>query len=82
MVQAGSLHLQKDPGEQRSPVVVVPLRGAEVVPGGLGPRHPFSFCIRQAGTELAALEVTSSSIQSCLVLCCIVMWCRDMAESW
>lgn len=60
VVRAGSLHLQKEPGEQRSPVVVVPLRGAEVVPGGLGPRHPFSFCIRQAGTELAALEASSS----------------------
>lgn len=66
MVKAGNLHLQKEPGEQRSPVVVVPLRGAEVLPGGLGPRHPFSFCIRQAGTELAALEVTSGSFQYCV----------------
>lgn len=72
VVRAGSLHLHKEPGEQRSPVGVVPLRGTEVVPGGLGPRHPFSFCIRQAGTELAALEVTLRMDP--------VWWCRDGAE--
>lgn len=57
MLQSGSLYLQKDPGDQRPPVIVVPLKGAEVVPGGLGPKHPFSFHIMQGGNELAALEV-------------------------
>lgn len=57
MVRGGSLYLQKEPGDQQKPVIVVPLKGAEVVPGGLGPKHPFSFCIRQAGSELASLEV-------------------------
>ncbi len=57
MVRGGSLYLQKDPGDQRPPVIVVPLKGAEVVPGGLGPKHPFSFRILQAGNELASLEV-------------------------
>lgn len=57
VVRAGNLYLQKDPGDQRLPVVMVPLKGAEVVPGGLGPKHPFSFCIRQSGNELASLEV-------------------------
>lgn len=74
VVRAGSLHLQKEPGEQRSTVMVVPLRGAEVVPGGLGPRHPFSFCIRQAGTELAALEVTSGSIHDCVAQISLHCW--------
>lgn len=57
VVREGSLYLQKDPGDQRPPVTVVPLKGAEVVPGGLGPKHPLSFCILQAGNELASLEV-------------------------
>uniref|UniRef100_A0A3Q3WUV2 Actin filament-associated protein 1-like 1 n=1 Tax=Mola mola TaxID=94237 RepID=A0A3Q3WUV2_MOLML len=59
VVRSGSLYLQKDPGDQR-PLTVVPLRGAEVVPGGLGPKHPFSFCIWQAGSELASLEASCS----------------------
>lgn len=57
VLRDGNLYLQKDPGDQRPPVVVVPLKGAEVVPGGLGPKHPFSFCITQGGNKLAALEV-------------------------
>ncbi|XP_038564884.1 actin filament-associated protein 1-like 1 [Micropterus salmoides] len=60
VVRDGSLYLQKDPGDQRPPVIVVPLKGAEVVPGGLGPKHPFSFCILQAGNELASLETSCS----------------------
>uniref|UniRef100_A0A8C4DJC8 Actin filament-associated protein 1-like 1 n=1 Tax=Dicentrarchus labrax TaxID=13489 RepID=A0A8C4DJC8_DICLA len=60
VVRAGSLYLQKDPGDQRPPVIVVPLKGAEVVPGGLGPKHPFSFCILQGGNELASLEASCS----------------------
>uniref|UniRef100_A0A667YLN7 Actin filament-associated protein 1-like 1 n=1 Tax=Myripristis murdjan TaxID=586833 RepID=A0A667YLN7_9TELE len=60
VVQSGSLHLQKDPGDQRPPVIVVPLKGAEVVTGGLGPKHPFSFRILQGGSELAALEASCS----------------------
>ncbi|XP_034033994.1 actin filament-associated protein 1-like 1 isoform X2 [Thalassophryne amazonica] len=60
VVRGGSLYLQKDPGDQRPPVNVVPLKGAEVVPGGLGPKHPFSFCILQGGNELAALEASCS----------------------
>ena len=60
MVRGGSLYLQKDPGDQR-PLTVVPLRGAEVVPASLGPKHPFSFCIWQAGSELASLEVNNSA---------------------
>uniref|UniRef100_A0A1A7X665 Actin filament-associated protein 1-like 1 n=1 Tax=Iconisemion striatum TaxID=60296 RepID=A0A1A7X665_9TELE len=59
-LRGGNLYLQKDPGDQRPPVIVVPLKGAEVVPGGLGPKHPFSFCIMQGGNELAALEASSS----------------------
>ncbi|XP_077362040.1 actin filament-associated protein 1-like 1 isoform X2 [Festucalex cinctus] len=59
-VRAGSLNLKKDPGDQRPPVMVVPLRGAEVVPGGLGPKRPFSFRILQGGAELAALEASCS----------------------
>lgn len=57
MLRGGSLYLQKDPGDQRPPIIVVPLKGAEVMPGGLGPKHPFSFRILQGGNELAALEV-------------------------
>ncbi|CAG11747.1 unnamed protein product, partial [Tetraodon nigroviridis] len=60
VLRGGNLYLQKDPGDQRPPVVMMPLRGAEVVPGGLGPKHPFSFCIRQSGNELASLEASSS----------------------
>uniref|UniRef100_A0A671VNR7 Actin filament-associated protein 1-like 1 n=1 Tax=Sparus aurata TaxID=8175 RepID=A0A671VNR7_SPAAU len=60
VVRGGSLYLQKDPGDQRPPVIVVPLKGAEVVTGGLGPKHPFSFCILQSGSELASLEASCS----------------------
>uniref|UniRef100_A0A3B4VE43 Actin filament-associated protein 1-like 1 n=1 Tax=Seriola dumerili TaxID=41447 RepID=A0A3B4VE43_SERDU len=60
VVREGSLYLQKDPGDQRPPVIVVPLKGAEVVPGGPGPKHPFSFRILQGGNELAALEASCS----------------------
>ncbi|XP_029957435.1 actin filament-associated protein 1-like 1b [Salarias fasciatus] len=60
VVRGGSLHLQKDPGDQRPPVIVVPLKGAEVMPGGLGPKHPFSFRILQGSSELAALEASCS----------------------
>ncbi|XP_076017537.1 actin filament-associated protein 1-like 1 [Genypterus blacodes] len=60
VVKAGGLHLQKDPGDQRPPVVVVPLKGAEVMPGSHGAKHPFSFCILQGGNELAALEASCS----------------------
>ncbi|CAK6957210.1 actin filament-associated protein 1-like 1 isoform X2 [Scomber scombrus] len=60
VVRDGSLYLQKDPGDQRPPVIVVPLKGAEVVTGGLGPKHPFSFHILQGGNELAALEASCS----------------------
>ncbi|KAF3705670.1 Actin filament-associated protein 1-like 1 [Channa argus] len=60
VVREGSLYLQKDPGDQRPPIVVVPLRGVEVMPGGLGPKHPFSFRILQGGNELAALEASCS----------------------
>uniref|UniRef100_A0A3B5LA15 Actin filament-associated protein 1-like 1 n=1 Tax=Xiphophorus couchianus TaxID=32473 RepID=A0A3B5LA15_9TELE len=60
VLRGGNLYLQKDPGDQQPPVIVVPLKGAEVVPGGLGPKHPFSFHIMQAGNELAALEASSS----------------------
>uniref|UniRef100_A0A3Q2Q1P1 Actin filament-associated protein 1-like 1 n=2 Tax=Fundulus heteroclitus TaxID=8078 RepID=A0A3Q2Q1P1_FUNHE len=60
VLRGGNLYLQKDPGDQRPPVIVVPLKGAEVVPGGLGPKHPFSFHIVQGGNELVALEASSS----------------------
>ncbi|XP_041865193.1 actin filament-associated protein 1-like 1 [Melanotaenia boesemani] len=60
VLRAGSLYLQKDPGDQRPPIIVVPLKGAEVVPGGLGPKHPFSFRIMQGGNELVALETICS----------------------
>nr|XP_057943060.1 actin filament-associated protein 1-like 1 isoform X2 [Doryrhamphus excisus] len=59
-VRAGSLYLQRDPGDQRPPVMVVPLRGSEVVPGGCGPKHPFSFRILQGSAELASLEASCS----------------------
>ncbi|XP_077401870.1 actin filament-associated protein 1-like 1 [Vanacampus margaritifer] len=59
-VRAGSLNVQRDPGDQRPPVMVVPLRGAEVAPGGLGPKRPFSFRILQGGAKLAALEASCS----------------------
>ncbi|XP_026038315.1 actin filament-associated protein 1-like 1b isoform X1 [Astatotilapia calliptera] len=60
VLRGGSLYLQKDPGDQRPPIIVVPLKGAEVMPGGLGPKHPFSFRILQGGNELAALEASCS----------------------
>ncbi|CAI5643143.1 unnamed protein product [Oreochromis niloticus] len=60
VLRGGSLYLQKDPGDQRPPIIGVPLKGAEVVPGGLGPKHPFSFRILQGGNELAALEASCS----------------------
>ncbi|XP_029304802.1 actin filament-associated protein 1-like 1b isoform X2 [Cottoperca gobio] len=60
VVRGGSLYLQKDPRDQRPPVMVVLLKGAEVVTGGLGPKHPFSFCILQAGSEVASLEASCS----------------------
>ncbi|XP_028277020.1 actin filament-associated protein 1-like 1 [Parambassis ranga] len=60
VLRSGSLYLQKDPGDQRPPIIVVPLKGAEVMPGGLGPNHPFSFRILQGGNELAALEASCS----------------------
>ncbi|KAF3841040.1 hypothetical protein F7725_006902 [Dissostichus mawsoni] len=56
VVRGGNLYLQKDPGDQRPAVIVVPLKGAEVLTGSLGPKHPFSFCILQAGIELASME--------------------------
>ncbi|KAM9847175.1 actin filament-associated protein 1-like 1 [Aulostomus maculatus] len=60
VVQSGNLYLHKEPGDQRPPVIVIPLKGAEVVPGGLGPKHPFSFRILQGGNELADLETSCS----------------------
>uniref|UniRef100_A0A8C2WT52 Actin filament-associated protein 1-like 1 n=1 Tax=Cyclopterus lumpus TaxID=8103 RepID=A0A8C2WT52_CYCLU len=60
VVRGGSLYLHKDPGDRRPPLIVVPLKGAEVATGGLGPKHPFSFCILQAGSELASLEASCS----------------------
>ncbi|KAM9333855.1 actin filament-associated protein 1-like 1 [Pholidichthys leucotaenia] len=60
VLRGGSVYLQKDPGDKRPPIIVVPLKGAEVVPGGLGPKHPFSFRILQGGNELAALEASCS----------------------
>ncbi|XP_029028908.1 actin filament-associated protein 1-like 1b isoform X2 [Betta splendens] len=60
VLRGGSLYLHKDRGDQRPPVVVVPLKAAEVVPGGLGPKHPFSFRILQGGSELASLEASCS----------------------
>ncbi|XP_026228355.1 actin filament-associated protein 1-like 1 [Anabas testudineus] len=60
VVRGGSLYLHKSPGDQRPPIIVVPLKSAEVVPGGLGPKHPFSFRILQGGNELASLETSCS----------------------
>lgn len=60
VVRGGTLYLQKDAADQRPPIIAVPLKGAEVIPGGLGPKHPFSFSIRQAGSELASLEASCS----------------------
>uniref|UniRef100_A0A8C5NEJ2 Actin filament-associated protein 1-like 1 n=1 Tax=Gouania willdenowi TaxID=441366 RepID=A0A8C5NEJ2_GOUWI len=60
VLRSGTLYLKRGPGDQRPPVIVVPLKGAEVVPGGLGPKHPFSFQILQGGHELAALEASCS----------------------
>ncbi|KAL3042663.1 hypothetical protein OYC64_020561 [Pagothenia borchgrevinki] len=60
VVRGGNLYLQKDPGDQRPAVIVVPLKGAEVLTGSLGPKHPFSFCILQAGIELASMETSCS----------------------
>ncbi|XP_077961343.1 actin filament-associated protein 1-like 1 isoform X3 [Gasterosteus aculeatus] len=60
VVRGGNLYMQKEPGDRRPPVIVVPLKGAEVATGGLGPKHPFSFCILQEGSELASLEATCS----------------------
>ncbi|XP_069002205.1 actin filament-associated protein 1-like 1b isoform X1 [Embiotoca jacksoni] len=60
VLRDGSLLLRKDPGDQRPPLIVVPLKGSEVVPGGLGPKHPFSLRILQGGNELAALEASCS----------------------
>lgn len=71
ILRGGNLYLQKDPGDQRPPVIVVPLKGAEVVPGGLGPKHPFSFHIMQGGNELAALEVTFLHVGFCYPCCFI-----------
>ncbi|XP_061595517.1 actin filament-associated protein 1-like 1 isoform X2 [Cololabis saira] len=65
VLRGGSLYLHKEPGDQRPPVIVVPLKGAEVVPGGLGPKHPFSFRIMQGGNELAALEASCSEDLGC-----------------
>ncbi|XP_077448461.1 actin filament-associated protein 1-like 1 [Stigmatopora argus] len=59
-LRAGSLLLRRDPGDQRPPVTTLPLRGAEVVTGGLGPKRPFSFRILHGGAELAALEASCS----------------------
>ncbi|XP_051902997.1 actin filament-associated protein 1-like 1 [Hippocampus zosterae] len=59
-VRAGNLNLHREPGERRAPVAAVPLRGAEVVPGGLGPERPFSFRVLRGGAELAALEAGCS----------------------
>ncbi|XP_019747509.1 actin filament-associated protein 1-like 1 isoform X3 [Hippocampus comes] len=59
-VRAGNLNLHQEPGDRRAPVAAFPLRGAEVVPGGLGPKRPFSFRILQGGAELAALEAGCS----------------------
>uniref|UniRef100_A0A3B3BL88 Actin filament-associated protein 1-like 1 n=1 Tax=Oryzias melastigma TaxID=30732 RepID=A0A3B3BL88_ORYME len=60
VLRGGNLYLQKDPGDQRPPIIVVPLKRAEVVPGGLGLKHPFSFRIMQGGNELASLEASCS----------------------
>uniref|UniRef100_A0A8C2IC84 Actin filament-associated protein 1-like 1 n=1 Tax=Cyprinus carpio TaxID=7962 RepID=A0A8C2IC84_CYPCA len=58
-VQAGSLYLYHEKGEQRVPHTTVALKGCEVVPG-LGPKHPFALRILKGGAELAALEASCS----------------------
>ncbi|KAJ0061598.1 hypothetical protein NL108_005787 [Boleophthalmus pectinirostris] len=60
ILRGGKLYFYRDPGDRAAPVQVVPLKGAEVVPGGLGPKHPFSFRILQSGSELASLEASCS----------------------
>lgn len=60
VLRGGKLYFYREPGDRATPVLLVPLKGAEVVPGGLGPKHPFSFRILQSGTELASLEASSS----------------------
>ncbi|KAM7418002.1 hypothetical protein PAMA_017575 [Pampus argenteus] len=55
----GSLHFYHDRGDPRTSTPSLPLHCCEVVPG-LGPKHPFAFRILRAGTEVAALEATSS----------------------
>uniref|UniRef100_A0A671QIZ3 Actin filament-associated protein 1-like 1 n=1 Tax=Sinocyclocheilus anshuiensis TaxID=1608454 RepID=A0A671QIZ3_9TELE len=58
-VQAGSLYLYHEKGEQRVPHTTVALKGCEIVPG-LGPKHPFALRILKGGAELAALEASCS----------------------
>lgn len=60
VLRSGKLYFYREQGDRAAPVLLVPLKGAEVVPGGLGPKHPFSFRILQSGTELASLEASSS----------------------
>ncbi|KAK7925892.1 hypothetical protein WMY93_008202 [Mugilogobius chulae] len=60
VLRGGKLYFYREPGDRAAPVQVVPLKGAEVVPGGLGPKHPFSFRILQSGSELASLEASCS----------------------
>ncbi|XP_055082297.1 actin filament-associated protein 1-like 1 [Periophthalmus magnuspinnatus] len=60
VLRGGKLYFYREPGDKAAPVQVVPLKGAEVVPGGLGPKHPFSFRILQSGSELASLEASCS----------------------
>lgn len=59
-VQAGSLYLYHEKGEQRVPHTTVALKGCDVVPC-LGPKHPFALRILRGGAELAALEVIKGS---------------------
>uniref|UniRef100_A0AAV2JAF8 Actin filament-associated protein 1-like 1 n=1 Tax=Knipowitschia caucasica TaxID=637954 RepID=A0AAV2JAF8_KNICA len=59
VLRGGKLYFYRESGD-RAPVQVVPLKGSEVVPGGLGPKHPFSFRILQSGSELASLEASCS----------------------
>ncbi|XP_060783664.1 actin filament-associated protein 1-like 1 isoform X4 [Neoarius graeffei] len=59
-VRCGSLHLHQEKVDGwRSPHTSIVLRGCEVVPG-LGPKHPFALRILRGGTEVAALEASSS----------------------
>lgn len=60
VLRGGKLYLYRDLGDKGPPVLVVPLKGAEVVPGGLGPKHPFSFRVLQSGNELVSLETSCS----------------------